>query len=116
MSLLTNQTFGNDTLQKNPNLCTLDTCSLELASFLYLPTIPGNAIFAALFGIFIVGQLYLGIRHKVWGYMTAMILGLVLEVVGYVARILLHNSPFENNFFLIYLICLTIAPAFLTAA
>jgi len=58
----------------------------------------------------------LGIRYKTWGYMVAMVFGLLLEVIGYVARVMLHNSPFDNNFFLMYLVCLTIAPAFLTAA
>lgn len=29
---------------------------------------------------------------------------------------MLHNSPFDNNYFLMYLVTLTIAPAFLTAA
>jgi len=48
--------------------------------------------------------------------MVAMIFGLALEIVGYVSRIMLHSSPFDNNDFLIYLVCLTIAPAFLTAA
>jgi hypothetical protein len=40
----------------------------------------------------------------------------MLEIVGYVARIMLNISPFDNDFFLMYLITLTIAPAFLSAA
>lgn len=40
----------------------------------------------------------------------------VLEVIGYAARVMIHDSPFDNNDFLMYLITLTIAPAFLTAA
>jgi RTA1 like protein len=87
-----------------------------MASFLYLPTIPGNAIYAAIFAIYILAQLFLGIKHKTWGYMVAMVLGLSLEVVGYVARIMLHNSPFNNNDFLMYLVTLTIAPALLSAS
>ena len=39
-----------------------------------------------------------------------------LEVIGYVGRVLVHVNPFDNNAFLIYLICVTIAPALLTAA
>jgi len=123
MSNLTHQfpngTFSsnsNATLAENPNLCTLDTCDLSLSSFLYRPTIAGNAIFAGIFVICIIGQLFLGIKHKTWGYMVAMLFGLALEVVGYVARIMIHTSPFDNNNFLMYLVCLTIAPAFLTAA
>jgi hypothetical protein len=40
----------------------------------------------------------------------------LLEIIGYVARIGIHSNPFNNNDFLIYLVCLTIAPAFLSAA
>ncbi|CAM1503135.1 Fc.00g079110.m01.CDS01 [Cosmosporella sp. VM-42] len=108
--------YGNMTLLENPELCTLQTCDLSLASFLYIPTLPGNAIYAGIFGLLLLGQLYLGVKHKTWGYMVAMILGLLLEIIGYVGRIMLHNSPFDDNFFLIYLVTLTIGPAFLSAA
>lgn len=40
----------------------------------------------------------------------------LLEVIGYIFRVLLHNNPFNNNDFLGYLVTLTIAPALLTAA
>jgi hypothetical protein len=87
-----------------------------MASFDYIPSLGGNAIFAAIFGVLIIGQLYFGVRHKIWGYMCAMILGLVLEVIGYAGRVMLNSSPFSNNDFLIYLITLTIAPALLSAS
>ncbi|KAL2073396.1 hypothetical protein VTL71DRAFT_10720 [Oculimacula yallundae] len=121
MSNLTHSTgngqgYGNATLLANPELCTFETCDLSLASFLYIPTLPGNAIFAAIFGIYLVVQIYLGIKHKTWGYMTSMVIGLLLEIIGYVGRILLHNDPFNNNNFLIYLVTLTIAPALLSAS
>ncbi len=104
------------TLLLNPELCTLDTCDLTLASFLYIPTLAGNALFAAIFGVLILAQLFFGIKYKTWGFMVAMVLGLLLEVIGYIGRIMLHNSPFDNNSFLMYLVCLTIAPALLTAS
>lgn len=108
--------YGNQTLLDNPDLCTLETCDLSMASFLYIPTLPGNALFAAIFGVYIVAQLFLGIKHKTWGYMIAMVMGLVLEIIGYVGRIMLHNDPFSNDNFLMYLVTLTIAPAFLSAS
>jgi hypothetical protein len=126
--------YGNITLLEDPTLCTLQTCDLTLSSFLYLPSLPANITFAGLFGLLLGLQLLLGIKYKTWGYTVAMILGLVcitilpvliytadrrlqaLEIAGYVARILLNGSPFENDFFLLYLITLTIAPAFLSAA
>ncbi|RDL39273.1 Uncharacterized protein BP5553_03613 [Venustampulla echinocandica] len=108
--------YGNITLFFNPHLCTLDTCDLTLASFLYRPTLPGNAIFAGLFALLFIPQLFFGIKHKTWGYMTAMSFGLIMECVGYIARVMIHNNPFNHDMFLMYLILLTIAPAFLTAA
>ncbi|RFU23974.1 hypothetical protein B7463_g12363, partial [Scytalidium lignicola] len=45
-----------------------------------------------------------------------MICGLLLEVVRYAGRIMLHDNPFDFNNFIIYLVPLTIAPAFLTGA
>jgi hypothetical protein len=68
---------GNQTLLADPSLCTLQTCDLSLSSFNYLPTVAGNSIYAAIFGLFILIQLFLGIKHKTWGYMIATILGLV---------------------------------------
>jgi hypothetical protein len=69
--------IGNATLLANPELCTLQTCDMTLAAFYYLPTVAGNALYAGIFGVYIVVQLYLGIKHKTWGYMLAMVLGLV---------------------------------------
>ena len=45
-----------------------------------------------------------------------MLLGLVTEILGYIARILLHSDPFDRNYFLWYLITLTIGPVFIAAA
>merc|ERR1711939_1173666 len=44
------------------------------------------------------------------------VMGLVLEVIGYIGRILLHNDPFNDDNFLMYLVTLTIAPALLSAS
>lgn len=107
---------GNKTLLEFPELCTIETCDLNMANFLYIPTLPGNAAVAAIFGILIVGQLGLGIKYKTWGYMVAMVFGLVLEIVGYVGRIMMHNNPFNGDAFLMYLVTCTIGPALFTAA
>jgi hypothetical protein len=47
-----------------------------------------------------------------------MFFGLAGEIIGYIGRLLLYQNPFDptGNNFLIYLVCLTIAPAFLSAA
>ncbi|KAF4959803.1 hypothetical protein F66182_18274, partial [Fusarium sp. NRRL 66182] len=45
-----------------------------------------------------------------------MVGGLVGEIIGYIGRVQMHFNPFPQNPFLEYLVCLTIAPAFLSAA
>jgi len=107
---------GNATLINNNDLCTLTTCDLTLAQVDYLPSLLGNALFAAIFGICFVAQLYLGVKYRTWGFMTATTLGMLTEIIGYIGRIMMHNNPFSKNNFLIYLVTLTIAPAFLSAA
>lgn len=111
--------YGNLTLLLNPDqLCNTTICDLTLAHFNYLPSLPGNALYAGVFSVYILVNLFLGIRHRTWGYMVAMVLGLIGEVIGYYARVMLHNNPFDptGNNFIIYLVCLTIAPAFFSAA
>ena len=96
--------------------CTIDTCSLEIANFEYLPNLVGNYFFIGLFGALFLVNVPLGIYRRTWGVFIGMFFGLGLETAGYVGRIMGHWNPFAFNPFLIYLICLTIAPAFLSAA
>ncbi|OHE94874.1 RTA1 like protein [Colletotrichum orchidophilum] len=102
-------------LQTNAH-CTVETCPLSCAQVEYLPTLAGNAVYAAAFGLLLIAQIGLGIRYKTWGFMVGMTCGLVLEIVGYAGRIMLHNNPFDFNNFIIYLIPLTLGPAFLAGA
>ena len=42
--------------------------------------------------------------------------GLGLEIGAYVFRLLIHNNDFDRNLFVTYLYCVTLGPAFLSAA
>ncbi|KAH7039905.1 putative RTA1 domain protein [Microdochium trichocladiopsis] len=106
----------NTTLPFDPETCTLETCPIEYAQITYTPSLGGNIAYAVILGLILVAQLGLGIRYKTWGFMVGMVGGLALEVVGYAGRIPLHYNPFKFDPFLQQLICLTIAPAFLSAS
>ncbi len=77
MSNLTSIYGGNQTLINDPNLCTLQTCDLTLASLTYVPNLAGNALYLAFFALFLIAQTFLGIRYKTWGFCFAIFLGLV---------------------------------------
>jgi hypothetical protein len=66
----------------------------------FLPTLGGNAAYAAILGLILISQIGLGIFYRTWGFLIGMTCGLFLEVLGYVGRVMLHNNPFDFNAFL----------------
>ncbi|CRL21241.1 RTA1 like protein [Penicillium camemberti] len=96
--------------------CTLATCPLTEAYVEYVPSLAGNAFYLAVFAVLLVAQIVLGIRYRTWGYLGGLFGGLVLEVIGYAGRLQIHYNPFLFGPYLEYLICLTIAPAFICAS
>ena len=103
--------------------CTLALCDVKYSVFEYRPSIAANSLFFALFiisGALHLIQGFLNWRSRIWStqwfYCWAMVLGCVTEVIGYIGRILLHSNPFNFPYFLIQIVCLTIAPAFFSAA
>ncbi|KAK5000566.1 phospholipid-translocating ATPase rsb1 [Elasticomyces elasticus] len=101
----------------DPRSCTYATCSVaDYGQLSYIPSPTGNAFYLALFCLSLLFQLLLGIKYRTWGFLAAMFGGVVLEIVGYAARIELHMDDFSNNYFIIYLVGLTIGPAFFSAA
>jgi hypothetical protein len=81
-------------------LCTLDTCPISQAQVQYDPTLFGNAFYLAIFSVMLFAQFFQGIRYRTWSFMGAMICGLILEAIGYGARIQMHYNPFDFNPFL----------------
>jgi hypothetical protein len=70
----------------------------------------------AAFALLAPASLYLGVRYRTKLFAGVFVTGILSEIVGYAGRILLHSDPFEKNYFLIYLICLTLGPTFVAAA
>ncbi|KAJ4254424.1 hypothetical protein NW762_010022 [Fusarium torreyae] len=103
-------TFGPDAN------CTLDICPLEASILRYQPNIPANAVFIAVFGLSMAIHAFQGIKMRTWGFMLSMMAGCILEIIGYVGRLIIHNNPFDFNGFLMQIICITVAPVFFSAA
>lgn len=100
-----------------PQLCNYTTCPLDpLGQINYRPSLPGNAIYLAIFMLGLLVNIGLAIKYRTWGYVVAIIGGTGLEIVGYIGRVMLWQNDFNNNYFIIYLVGLTIGPAFFSAA
>ena len=95
MSLISNQTIPVDD-------CTLSTCPLSEAQLDYVPSLGGNALYLGILAICLIAQLVLGIKYRTWGFLVAMVGGLILEIIGYAARIQMHYNPFPSGPFLMY--------------
>ena len=77
--------------------CTYDTCPLILSFWNYRPDVPKNAAFAALFGLYTITVLLLGIYVRKFRTYTAVIfVGELMEVFGFVARVYAHAYPFSD--------------------
>jgi hypothetical protein len=80
--------------------CTLSTCPLSQATIDYDPTLGGNALYLSIFSLLFIIQTLQLWKYKTWSFSLSMMSGLVLEVVGYVGRVMMHFNPFEPNPFL----------------
>jgi hypothetical protein len=101
---------------RNSTDCDLSTCSLLVSHWGYLPNVGGNIFFIVLFAAIFLANLPLGIWKKTWGVLVGITIGSAFEAVGTLGRVMAAYQPFKFNPFLIYIIFLTIGPAFLSAA
>ena len=80
--------------------CTLAVCPVEYSVYGYRPSIEASSILIGLYTLCMVYQVTLGWRHRAWGFMAAMSLGCIDEILGYVGRILLRQDPWNNAGFI----------------
>lgn len=96
--------------------CTLEKCPLNQSYYAYRPSLSTNSAFLALFSLSLCGFiLQAALSRRFIGFTVAMVSGCSLEVLGYIGRIMSWHNPFNQTGFLMQIVCLTIAPAFLAA-
>lgn len=91
-------------------------CPVEATTYGYYPNLGGNAFFCAIFGSFFLIQLIWGIHYKTWTWMAAMLVGCGLECAGYAGRILMNGNPWSSAGFKLQIVCLVLAPSFMSAS
>ena len=98
------------------SLCTFDTCPISRSIFRYQPNLAMAVVPLVLFGLLTVGHAISGWRYKTWTYTISILIGLSLELAGYVGRILAHYNPFLMSYYLLQIVVLTCAPVLFCAA
>ena len=64
----------------DPFDCTLATCCREQGFVQYEPGLASTVVYLAIFALFGMIQLGLGIWGRTWGFMVGMVCGLLLEL------------------------------------
>lgn len=96
--------------------CTVATCPISTSYYFYRVSLSANTAFITLFSLSLLGFLITyALTRRATAFTAAMVAGVILEVIGYAGRLLSWKNQWEQNGFLMQIVCLTIAPAFLAA-
>ena len=75
--------------------CTLATCPIQSSFYNYVPSLAANVTFLTLFSFSLVCFiLQVALSRRFIGFSIALISGCIIEVLGYVGRIMSHHNPF----------------------
>ncbi|GME96581.1 unnamed protein product [[Candida] boidinii] len=81
----------------------------------FIPSLSGNTAYLSIFSLLLALQFALGIYTKQWWFGICYVCGLILEVLGYAARVDGHFDQSNNDLFILQIIGLTISPCFFMA-
>lgn len=82
----------------------------------YTPSLALGILGVVLFSIATAIHLWLLLRYRTW-YFTPIIVGTIMEVIGYVFRLLSNQlSPYSVSWFVAQYFCIVVAPVFFSAA
>ncbi|KAJ5606625.1 hypothetical protein N7510_009406 [Penicillium lagena] len=90
-------------------------CPVEATTYGYYPNLGANIFFTVFFGLVGVCQVGLGLYFRTWTFSTALCIGALMEMAGYVGRILMNGNPWWESAFELQIVCLVLAPTFIAA-
>lgn len=99
-------------------MCTRVTpeCPVEATTLGYYPNRPLNAFLAAAFGVAGVLALAVGLPRRTWAYAGFLAAGCLLELAGYVGRVLLASNPWDQGAFELQICAIILAPTLVCVA
>ncbi|KAL3292859.1 RTA1-domain-containing protein [Colletotrichum asianum] len=90
-------------------------CPVEATVYGYYPNVGGDAFLLAIFILCTVSRLFLGVKYRLRAFTTVMVIGCLLEALGYIGRLMMSKNPWSDVGFRLQVICLILAPSFLAA-
>ncbi|KAI1306678.1 RTA1-domain-containing protein [Xylaria venustula] len=97
--------------------CTVETCDPVQSWYGYQPNLGINVFFVVAYGIAAAYCLIIAVWKRRWlTYTIAILVGSLLELVGYAARILGHNDPWFSTGWILQYSIITFAPVFMSAS
>ncbi|KAJ5169966.1 RTA-like protein [Penicillium coprophilum] len=90
-------------------------CPVESTTYGYYPSFGGNIFFTAFFALLGLCQAGLGVYYRTWTFLIALLVGTLMEMAGYIGRVLMHDNPWSGPAFKLQIVCLVLAPTFVAA-
>ncbi|RWA07769.1 hypothetical protein EKO27_g7337 [Xylaria grammica] len=101
----------------NTDDCTLDTCSASDSFYGYRPNLGIDIFFTIVYIAIIFYCLFIAISKRKWlSYTISVLIGALLELIGFVSRIYGYSHPFVRIGWIIQYSLITFAPVFTSAA
>jgi hypothetical protein len=96
--------------------CSSSDCPVPGGFLRYQPSTEGNAVILAAFALLIPVTLGIGYRFRTPTFALLLTAGLLLEVLGFSARVLLHDSLADRTYFALFLAGTVLGPTLVAAA
>ncbi|KAM0321909.1 hypothetical protein ACHAQA_009806 [Verticillium albo-atrum] len=93
-----------------------DRCPVSATIYGDYFTTGACAFFAAMYGLLLIAQGYLGWRSKTWSFMSWLAAGTVFEFAGYIGRAMLSKNPWQFTPFILQNLSLVLGPTFVAAS
>ncbi|KAE8133711.1 RTA1 like protein-domain-containing protein [Aspergillus pseudotamarii] len=90
-------------------------CPVEATTYGYYPNYGGNIFFTVFYGVCGIFQLGFGIYFRSWTLMVALVVGTLLEMAGYIGRVLMNKNPWDSGAFKLQIVAIILGPTFIAA-
>ncbi|KAK2593703.1 hypothetical protein QQS21_008611 [Conoideocrella luteorostrata] len=92
------------------------SCPVSGGFYRYNPSVGGNALFLAVYALVVPCIIYLGARSRTALFSGLLTIGLASEVLGFVGRVLLHQSLDNPGYFILSLLGTVLGPSLFSAS